>query len=131
MPCNPSKPFVDGRQGTCKYEAPDPGPSGGCAAELTKDGCLPNNKAACEACATAHEKDLGRAGCTPTAVEALCSGSPSPPPAPGGCAAQFAKDACLPNTEADCDHCVHKHKSDLDAAGCASGEARKLCDGRR
>ena len=53
-----------------------------------------------------------------------------PPPAPsGGCAAQFVKDGCAVkfHSQADCYHCVHKHKSDLDAAGCTSGEARKLC----
>ena len=131
LPCNPLP--------ICKYTAgPSPGPApapGSCVAGLTKDGCLPNSETDCETCAKAHENDLKVVGCTPKAVQQLCKAGPSPGPSPGptpaptpgGCAAQFAKDDCLPNNQADCYHCVHKHKSDLDAAGCTSGEARKLC----
>lgn len=59
-----------------------PGPGGGCAAQLKKDGCLPSAAAAvgdpvhkCEKCAEAHEADLKAAGCKTKEVEQLCGAS--------------------------------------------------------
>ena len=107
---------------------PPPTPSS-CSAELAKDGCLAGSEQDCLNCASEHEADLGKAGCQPAQVQQLCGAPPpaAPTPAPGGCAAQFKADACLPNSEDDCHKCVHKHKSDLDAAGCTSGQARDMC----
>jgi len=59
-PPGPSKP------------TPAPAPSGGCAAQLKKDGCH-DAGVSCEKCAEAHEADLKAAGCTGAKeVKQLC-----------------------------------------------------------
>jgi hypothetical protein len=62
---------------------PGPGPSGGCAAQLKKDGCLNATTAAgsvallnkCEKCAEAHRADLAAAGCSVAEAKQLCGNS--------------------------------------------------------
>jgi len=55
---------------------------------------------------------------------------PGPPPIPGGCAAQLAKDGCSKDKNTLlCQACATIHNTDLEAAGCTREEVHKLCDG--
>ena len=52
-----------------------------CAQQLAADGCLAAGTH-CDACASHHANDLGRANCTRKEVARLCSAAPAPAPAP-------------------------------------------------
>ena len=54
---------------------------------------------------------------------------PGPPPAPGGCAAQLAKDGCSKdNSTMLCEACATIHNNDLQAAGCTRKDIQQLCE---
>jgi ribosome maturation protein SDO1 len=133
LPCNPDPRCQHGMPGPAP---PTPGPVSGCVAQLVKDDCGPEQGGqACNACATQHQPDLEKAGCTETFVTGYCEGKvPPAPPTPGpasGCVAQLVKDDCDPEQGGQaCGACARRHRFDLESAGCNQTFVTGYCEGK-
>jgi ribosome maturation protein SDO1 len=135
MPCNPDPRCQHGI--APPGPGPPPGPSppaAGCVAQLVKDGCDPEQGGQkCGACATQHQPDLEKAGCTEAFVTDYCEGKVPPPAPSGGCDA--ALDSLCPvavdPVPGQCDRCAETHLLALTKAGCDPEEVRQLCRARK
>ena len=128
MPCN--------QDPRCQHgigpPGPPPGPVAGCAAQLVKDGCDPEQGGQkCGACATQHQPDLEKAGCTEAFVTDYCEGKVPPVPS-GGC--ETALDSLCPVAvdpdPGQCGKCAETHTLALITAGCDPEEVTQLCRAR-
>ena len=98
-----------------------------------KDGCDPEQGGQkCGACATQHQPDLEKAGCTEAFVTDYCEGKVPPVPS-GGC--ETALDSLCPvavdPVPGHCDRCAETHQLALTKAGCDPEEVRQLCGARK